>query len=450
MQLKLKKGFDINLAGKAENHLVEKIVPETYSFKPTSFQGIHRPKVLVQEGDRVKAGTPLFFDKWNDKVMFTAPVSGEIVAIERGHRRFPLEMKIMADKAMEYVSFPKHTQAEIERLNREQVLSILLPSGVWPNIVERPFGMVPNPEHTPKAIFISAFDSHPLAPDYEFVFKGEEANLQAGIEVLKKLTDGDIHVSIPSGQASLFQKLSGTVLHEVSGPHPAGNVGVQIHHVDPINKGEYVWTVSPYGLQQIGKLFLQGAYDSSKIICLAGSEVDKPKYYKTYTGASIKPFVDGNLKNEHVRYIAGNVLTGKKINQNSTLGYHDSLLTVIPEGDNYDFLGWILPTSNKLSFQKAFGLLSFLSPKKERVLSTNTNGEERAFVQTGVFEQVLPMDIYPIFLLKSILARDFEEMEALGIYELIEEDVALCEFVDVSKMDIQAILREGMDALQQA
>ncbi len=450
MQLKLKKGFDIHLVGKAEPKLVEQVDSETYSFRPTDFVGIQRPKVIVNEGDTVQAGTPIFFDKWNKEVQFTAPVSGEVVKIERGEKRFPVEIRILADKEISYVEFPRYSENEIANLTREQVLEPLLKSGVWPNLVERPFGLIPNPEHEPRDIFISAFDTHPLAPDYEFIFKGEEKYLQAGINALQRLTTGQIHISVQTGSNSLFKSLKGVQIHEFSGPHPAGNVGVQIHHVAPINRGEFVWTTTPHGLQQIGRLFLEGKYDCTQIISLAGSEVKSPQYYKVKSGIPVKKVIEGNLKQDHVRIISGNVLTGTRTKLEGNLGFLDHMISVIPEGDYHEFLGWILPTSKKLSFHKAFGLLSFLSPKKERILDTNMHGEERAIVQTGVFEQVLPMDIYPIYLIKAILARDFEEMEALGIYEVIEEDLALCEFVDVSKMEIQSILREGIEALQEA
>jgi Na+-transporting NADH:ubiquinone oxidoreductase subunit A len=450
MNLKLKKGFDINLAGKAKPELAGEIISEIYSFKPTDFNAITRPKVLVNEGDTVKAGTPIFRDKKNEQVYFCAPVSGEVVSITRGAKRFPEEFKILADKEIQYVEFPKYSESDITRLSKEEVLEAMLKSGVWPNLVERPFGLVPNPDNEPRDIFISAFDTHPLAPDYEFVFKGQEKYLQAGVTALQKLTKGRIHISIPSGNSSIFKSLTGVQIHQVSGIHPAGNVGVQIHHIAPISRGEHVWTTTPYGLQQIGRLFLDGRYDSSKVIALAGSEVIEPKYYQIKNGISIAKLVENKLKDTNSRIVSGNVLTGLKVSKEDIIGFNHNLISVIPEGDDYEFLGWILPTSKKLSFHRAFGLFSFLSPKKERVLNTNMNGEERAIVQSGVFEQVLPMDIYPVFLLKAILANDFEEMEALGIYEVLEEDFALCEFVDVSKMEIQRILREGIDALQEA
>ncbi len=446
--IKLKKGFDINLAGKAEMKYAEVAQPETFAYKPDSFHGILRPKVMVEEGDSVKAGTPILFDKKNPKVKHVAPVSGEIVEIRRGEKRKLLEIVILADKEMEYEQYTP--QENIDTMTREEALDNMLKGGTWVNLVQRPYGVIADPEETPKAIFISGFDTHPLAPDMNMLFKGEkEKYFQAGIEVMKKLTPGSVHISLPGDNEvpALFNSAKGVEVHKFSGPHPAGNVGVQIHHIDPINKGDAVWTINPFGVIQIGKFFLNGTYDASKVVALAGSEVKNPQYYKTYTGASIKNMVDGNISSNNVRYISGNVLTGSKINSDGHIGFFDHLVTVIPEGDHYELVGWIKPTTNKLSFQRAFGLLSFLNHNKEFVVDTNTKGEPRAFVQTGVFEQVTPMDILPTYLMKAILAEDFDDMEALGIYEVIEEDMALCEFVDVSKHDVQAIIREGLDLM---
>ncbi len=448
--IKLKKGFDINLAGKAEKRLAEVDQPETFAYKPTSFHGILRPKVTVNEGDNVKAGAPILFDKKNERVIHVAPVSGEIVEIKRGEKRKLLEIVILADKQMEYVQHKKYSVSDIGNASREEAVEHLLGSGAWLNIVQRPFGIIADPEEAPKAIFISAFDSSPLAPDYDMLFRGEDQYFQAGIDVIKKLTPGLIHLNINSDHevAQIFAHAKNVQLNKFSGPHPSGNVGVQIHHIDSINKGDVVWTINPFGVIQIGKLFLEGIYDSSKVVALAGSEVNNPQYYKTYTGASIKKMVTGNIKSDNVRYVAGNVLTGEKIDAEGHIGYFDNMVTVIPEGDYHEMFGWILPTTNKLSFQRAFGLLSFLNPKKEFVVDTNLKGEPRAFVQTGVFEKVTPMDILPTYLLKAILAEDYDDMEGLGIYEIIEEDLALCEFVDVSKHDVQSIVREGLDLIQ--
>lgn len=448
--IKLKKGFDIRLVGKAEKKIAEVASPETFAVKPTDFVGLERPKVVVNEGDTVKAGTPLFFDRKSERVLYTSPVSGEVAEIKRGEKRKLLEIKILADKEIQYEDFQKFSSSEISGLSKDAVVNHLLKSGAWPNIIQRPYGIVANPEDSPKAIFISTFDTSPLAPDYEFLLKGQEQYFQIGVDVLKKLTSGPIHLGVngASEVSTLFTNVKGAQINKFSGPHPAGNVGVQIHHTDPINKGDIVWTVNPFGVVQIGKLFAEGRYDASKLVALAGSEVKNPQYYKTYSGANIKNFIANNLNSQHVRFISGNVLTGERISNDGYLGYYHNLITVIPEGDYYEMLGWLKPTANKLSFHRAFGLLSFLSPKKEYVLDTNTKGEERAFVMTGAFEKVLPMDIYPTHLLKAILAEDYDNMEALGIYEVIEEDLALCEFIDVSKHDVQAILRGGLTLIK--
>jgi Na+-transporting NADH:ubiquinone oxidoreductase subunit A len=450
--IRLKKGFTINLAGKAAAKVVETEQPETFVIKPTDFYGLYMAKSLVKEGDNVKAGTPLFQDKRHESMVFASPVSGEIVEVKRGEKRKLLEIKILADKKVEHESFRKYSVSEINNLSAADIKSQILSSGVWPNLVQRPFGVVADPAVTPKAIHISAFDSHPLAPDYSILFKGQDQFFQVGVDVLKKLTSGAVHVNThaTSEIATVFSQVKGAEVNKFSGPHPAGCVGVQIHHIDPINKGQVVWTINPAGVIQIGKLFLNGVYDASKLIAVTGSEVKTPQYYKTYTGASVKKFVEGNLNNDHVRVISGNPLTGSAIGKDGHIGFFDAQLSVLPEGDYAEFVGWITPGERKLSFHRAIGLFSFLSPGKERVVDTNTHGEPRAFVQSGIFEQVTPMDILPTHLLKSILAQDIDEMEALGIYEVIEEDLALCEFVDVSKHNVQEILREGLELVQQS
>ena len=446
--IKLKKGFDINLVGKASNNIADTSVPEVFALKPEDYIGLQRPKLLVKEGDIVKAGTPVFHDKKDEHIMYCSPVSGEISEIKRGEKRVILEILIKADKEIQYEEFDKFSVSDLSKQTREQLQTQMLKSGVWTNIIQRPFGVIANHEETPKAIFVSGFDSHPLAPDYGVIYKGQEQYLQAGFEVLKKFTLGAVHFNLRGNAEipSVFSQVKGVEINKVSGKHPAGNVGVQIHHINPINKGDLVWTLNPWGVILIGKLFLEGHYDASKIVALVGSEVSTPQYYKSFAGASIKNMIENNIKSEHVRFISGNVLTGSKIDKEGYIGYYDNMVTVIPEGDEHEFLGWILPTFKKLSFHRAFGLLANTS--KEFSINTNANGEPRAFVQTGAFERVTPMDILPTHLLKAILAEDFDDMEGLGIYEVIEEDLALCEFIDVSKHDVQSIVREGLDLIQ--
>ncbi|MCA6432756.1 MAG: Na(+)-translocating NADH-quinone reductase subunit A [Cytophagales bacterium] len=450
--IRLKKGFTINLAGKAASKVVEIEQPDTFVIKPTDFHGTYMPKPVVKEGDTVKAGSPLFHDKRHESIIYSAPVSGEVVEIKRGEKRKLLEIKILADKKVEYETFKKYTISEISNLSAAALKEQLLASGVWPNLIERPFGVVADPGVTPKAIHISAFDTHPLAPDYTVLYKGQDQYFQVGVDILKKFTSGNVHINThaTSEISTLFSQVKGAEVNKFSGPHPVGCVGVQIHHLDPINKGQIVWTIAPAGVIQIGKLFLNGIYDASKLVALTGSEVKSPQYYKTYTGASVKKFLQDNLKQDHVRVISGNPLTGTSVGKEGHIGFFDQQISVLPEGDYAEFVGWITPGERKLSFHRAIGLFSFLSPGKERVVDTNTHGEPRAFVQSGIFEQVVPMDILPSHLLKSILAEDIDEMEALGIYEVIEEDLALCEFVDVSKHKVQEILREGLELVQQS
>ncbi|MBK6266930.1 Na(+)-translocating NADH-quinone reductase subunit A [Marivirga sp. S37H4] len=447
--IKLKKGFDINLAGKAAKVVSDAPKPETFAIKPTDFPSITRPKLLVEQGDKVKAGTPLLYDKMADNILYCSPVSGEIAEINRGDKRKLLEIRILADTENQYETFEKFSSSDLKGLSKEDAINQMLKSGVWANIIQRPYGIVANPEDKPKAIFISAFDTHPLSPDYNFIYKDQDEAFQTGLNILKKLTTGKVHLNISADNevARMFSQAEGVQINQFSGKHPAGNVGVQIHHLDPINKSDVAWTVKPYGVIQIGKLFLEGKYDASKIVALTGSEVKEPKYYKTFTGASIKNIIKDNIKEGHVRYITGNPLTGEKISDTGYLGFYDEQITVVPEGDFEELLGWIKPTTSKLSFYRAIGLLSFLNKKKEYVLNTNTNGEERAFVLTGRFEEVLPMDILPMYLFKAIMAEDFDEMEALGIFELVEEDVALCEFIDTSKHELQMILRKGINLM---
>jgi len=448
--VKLKKGFDIKLVGKAEKQLVDFQQAQTFAVKPTDFIGMGRPKVLVAEGDLVKAGTPILFDRKSEKVMYVSPVSGEVVEIKRGEKRKLLEIKILADSQIAYEQFNKFSDADILSASRGQIVEQLTKGGAWPQLIQRPYGIVADPADEPKAIFISGFDTHPLAPDLGFTLQGQERFFQAGIDILKKLTSGKVHLNLKDAaeNAPLFTNAKGVQINKFSGAHPAGNVGVQIHHIDPINKGDIAWTITPYGVSQIGKLFLEGVFDASKIIAVTGSEAKRTGYVKTYSGACVDKLVAGNTQSDNVRVVSGNVLTGEKILRDGYLGYYHNQITILPEGDYFEFMGWAKPTADKLSYHRALGLFSFLSPNKEFALDTNTRGEERAFVQTGIFESVTPMDIYPVYLLKAIMAEDYDEMEELGIFEVIEEDLALCEFVDVSKHPVQQILRKGIELIQ--
>ncbi|WP_436515682.1 Na(+)-translocating NADH-quinone reductase subunit A [Ekhidna sp. To15] len=447
--IKLKKGFDINLAGKAENKTIEVPQPDTFALKPTDFSGLSRPKLVVKEGDNVKAGSPVFFERNVEDILYTSPVSGEIVEIKRGEKRKVLEVKILADKEIEFEKFKNFSASEVGSISKEDALDQLKKSGGWTSIIQRPYGVIANPEDTPKAIFISTFDSSPLAPDYSFVLQGQEQYFQAGIDILKKFTVGSIHLNV-DGRAEvsqLFSNAKNIQLNTIDGPHPAGNVGVQIHHIDPIAKGDIVWTVNPIDVAMIGKLFIDGIYDTSRLVALTGSQMKERGYAKLFSGACLNKL---DVEGDDNRYISGNVLSGEGIGSEGYLGRYHHQITVIPEGKYEEFLGWILPSTKKLSFHKAFGMLTFLNGKnKEFEVDTNAHGEERNFVISGAFENVMPMDILPTYLFKAILAEDYDDMEALGIYEVVEEDVALCEFIDISKNPLQEILREGIDLIKE-
>lgn len=443
VSVKLKKGFDLRIQGIAEKKLAGEIQSVSYAVKPVDFPGLV-PRLAVKPGDNVQAGTPLFIDKLRPEIKFTSPVSGLVIASERGDRRKLLEV-VVEKKGDEFVDFGK---ADPSKINREQIKNHLLESGLWPAIRQRPYNIIARPHDVPKAIFISGFDTSPLAPDFNFIMDNSSSSFfQTGLTALTKLTEGRVNLILNGkGEASeSLKKCTGVEISYFSGPHPAGNVGVQIHHLNPINKGEIVWVVNLQDVLSVGRLFEEGIYKHERIVALTGSEVLHPQYYKILSGASVESMLRDNVKDGHLRIISGNVLTGTRIRSDGYLGYYDSQVTVIPEGDYYEFFGWAMPGLNKFSFSKTFA--SSLIPKKSYNLDTNMHGEERAFVMTGKYEQVVPMDIYPMQLLKAILAQDVELMENLGIYEIAEEDFALCEFICSSKIEIQSIVRQGLDLM---
>lgn len=441
---KIKKGLDIKLIGKAEKVLEKADRSETYAIKPADFHGL-TPKLKVKVDTDVKAGSPLFFDKYNPEINFASPVSGKVIAVNRGERRRILEVVIQADAETQYEQFRK---ADPNGLSREEVKEELLKSGLWAFIRQRPYDIMAKPKDTPKAIFISAFDTAPLAADFDFLVEGEADAFQAGLDALAKLTDGKVHLNINPNttQSKVFTEAKNVVLNQFTGVHPAGNVGVQIHHVAPINKGEVVWVIRPQEVIFIGRLFQKGIYDVSRKIALCGSEVKTPCYFETILGASVRNILKGKLKDdEKIRVISGNVLTGTHIPEDGFLGFYDSQITVIPEGNKFEFLGWALPGLNKFSMSKSF--FSWATPNREYKLDANLHGEHRAYVVSGEYEKVLPMDVLPVHLIKSILVEDVDQMEQLGIYEVAPEDFALCEFVCTSKINVQDIVRQGIDLM---
>lgn len=438
--IKIKKGLNINLLGEAKKS-VSLYLAKEFAIKPTDFIGVF-PRLLVKEGDAVKAGSPIFHDKFKEKVIFVSPVSGTIKQIKRGDKRVLEEIIISSDDNNDSIEFGKH---DPNSMDRASIIEFLIQAGIWPMIRQRPYSVIANPDDSPKAIFISAFDSSPLAPDLSMIIKEELNTFKTGLDVLAKLTSGKVHLGLPEGRSELAG-IKGVETTFYAGPHPAGNVGIHIHKLNPINKGEVVWTVNAQDVVIIGRLFNEGRYESSVVIALTGSEIKNPQYFKTFKGASIKDLMKDNLKSQNVRFISGNVLTGDKVRQDCYIGFYHQQITVIPEGNYHEFFGWATPGFNKFSFSKAF--FSYLSPRKKFMLDTNLHGGERALVMTGQYEQVLPMDVLPMQLIKSCMIEDIELMEKLGIYEVDEEDFALIEFIDTSKTNIQKIIRNGLDLVR--
>jgi len=440
--IKIKRGLDIKLVGVPEKELKEITSSKSFGIKPTDFPGI-TPKVVSKVDTLVKAGTTLFFDKYNPDVVFTSPVSGKVTAINRGERRRILEFVIEPDGKNESETFKKDKP---ENLSREEIKESLLKSGCWPFIRQRPFNIIPKSEITPRDIFITSFNSAPLTADLNFIVKDNFSAFQTGVNALTKLTDGKVYLGIKAGEVSnQFTNTANVEKYEFSGPHPAGNVGIQINKIKPVNKGEVIWTLNAADVIIIGRLFETGTYNPMRIIALAGSEIEHPKYYKTLLGTKLSDIANEELKNKDIkkRFISGDVLSGEKISENDYIGFYDSNVTVIPEGDKPEFFGWAKPGLNKFSVSKTF--FSWLTPNKEHILDANLHGGERPFIVTGELDKVFPMDIFPLQLIKSVLIKDLDLMEELGIYEVAEEDFALCEVINTSKIKIQTIIRDGFD-----
>ena len=441
--IKLRKGLDINLKGEAAEEFMSVKEPGFYSLVPDDFTGI-TPKVVVKEQEYVMAGGPLFIDKNHPELKFVSPVSGVVTSVERGARRKVLNIVVEAAAEQDYEEFGK---MDPSKMSAQEVKDALLQAGMFAFIRQRPYDVIADPTVTPKAIFISAFDSNPLAPDFEFVLKGEEANFQTGLDALSRMAKTYLSISVKQKAAALVQAKNVT-LTAFDGPNPAGNVGVQINHISPIVKGETVWTIGAEAVIFIGRLMNTGRVDLTRTVAVTGSEVLKPAYCKLRVGALLTNVFKGNVTTgKDLRYISGNVLTGKKVAPNGFLGAFDSQLSVIPEGDEiHEMLGWIMPRFNQFSVNRSY--FSWLMGKKEYVIDARIKGGERHMIMSNEYDRVFPMDIYPEYLLKAIIAGDIDRMEALGIYEVAPEDFALCEFVCSSKVEVQRIVRAGLDMLR--
>lgn len=439
--IKIKKGLDINLKGKASEVLLNGGKSETYAIVPDFYSGV-LPKVVAKVGDKVKAGSVLMIDKNRPEIKFVSPVSGEVTAVNRGAKRKVLSIVVTPDAQIEYEEFGKKNVAS---LKGDEVKEAMLNAGMWPFVMQRPYDIVATPGETPRDIFVSAFYSAPLAPDFNYLVKGQEADFQTGLDALAKLTNGKVYVGIRKGSA--VQQVKGVELVEVEGPHPAANASVLINHTKPINKGETVWTVDPANVIIIGRLFNKGIADFSRKVVITGSETTEQGYVQAISGCTIKSLLGGRVATDaHIRIISGNVLTGTKVTMEDYLGAYDNQITVIPEGDEtHEFLGFAMPRTNQYSMSHSY--FSWLMGKKEYVLDARIKGGKRAMIMSNEYDKVFPLDIYPEYLLKAIIAFDIDKMENLGIYEVAPEDFALCEFVDTSKIELQKIVRDGLTLL---
>ena len=447
--IRICRGLDIPLKGQAKIQKKDPVVSEYIAIKPSDFLGI-TPKLVVKENDRVLAGDVIFIDKHQPELCIVSPVSGQIKTIERGAQRKILNILIQADSATEYRVLEP---LEVGVSTSETVKKTLLNSGLWAFINQRPFDILAQVDSKPKGIFISSFDTHPLAPSSEIVLAGQEKYLQIALDALSKIAP--VHLSVHQKMENLasFESLKNVQIHHFSGPHPAGNVGVQIHHIDPINKSEVAWTLDLFALIVIGKRLLENRYDVRKTIAVTGSALQEPFYVETVIGTAISTLVEHKNKHQNgsLRYISGNPLTGENVGEKGYLGFYHSQITVLPEGLKPKFFlteGWLSLGLNRFSNSRLYP--SFLTPNKQYEIDTNLNGEERAFVVTGELERVFPFDILPMQLIKSAMYGDIEEMENLGIYEVAPEDFALCEYVCTSKLNIQQIIREGLEKVQKS
>jgi len=442
----LRKGHNLNILGDPDKKVSTTVSEESIYLHPKDFQGI-KPKLLVKKSDIVSVGTPIFFDKLNPEVKFVSPVSGEISEITFGARRVIDRIVIKTDNNF---SMLERNLFNSSNLSAEELKGKLSECGLWPAIRQRPFSKIANPAETPRDIFISVLSTVPFAVDYVIALDGRVKDFQAGLDTLAKLTPGSLHLNMSDSEsAPVFTQAKNVILNRFNGPHPAGNIGVQIHHLAPISsKGDIVWYLNPQDVADIGEYLRTGNYPTQKIITVGGSSISKPTYLKIRKGTLLKDILTDNLNTKDgIRIISGDVLSGETRLLTQAVRFYDESITVIPESTDREFLGWALPGLNKYSLSRTF--LASLLPKKLTRFNTSLNGSHRAIISFGRWESVLPMDILPEFLVKSILARDIEEMEKLGIYECAEEDFALCSFVCQSKTDVSGIIRTGLQLAEQ-
>jgi len=437
-EIKLRKGYDVGIIDGALSSVSDTIAPKLFAVKPPDFIGF-KPKLLVDVGTEVKIATPLVYAKSDERIKLVSPVSGKVKEILRGERRVIEAVIIESDGKDDHEDF------DVKMANRDEIINGLLLSGLFPLIKQRPFARYANPDDTPRDIFVSTMDTSPLAADEEVILKGNEDSFQKGLDVLSKITSGKVHLGIKSKENS-FAKFKNCSINVFKGKHPAGNVGVQIHHIARIRSAsDIVWTCSVQTIIMIGRLFADSKLDTRVVVKVSGTDSPVKQYFNTRAGAQILSII-GTIETDS-RIISGNVLTGKKVSNDGFLGAFDNLISIIPEVKDTEFLGWLAPKFSTPSFWRTFAS-GLLTPKKKFAIDTRLGGGERALVVNRAYEDVLPMDIIPVYLIKSIITEDIEEMEALGIYEVAEEDLALCEYICPSKTEFQQIIRKGLDLIE--
>lgn len=441
--IRIHRGATINLKGQSEKILSDASPSKTFALKPDNFFGT-LPRLMVKEGEKIAEGAPVFHVKKDPRIVFVSPVSGLVKEVRRGAKRKILKIIIEKDEGEKL----SHKIPAFKSLDKKSVTDILLKTGAWPFIKQRPYGVMADPDVIPKSIYISTYASAPLDVDFEFLLKNHKEDFQKGIDVLNFLVDDPVSLSVDATFSGFFQNIKGVDLLPIKGPHPAGNVSVQIHKNNPLNMGEKVWEVRPEDVVNIGKLFSSGQFSAQRTVAVAGESVLQPQYVKTTIGAQISSITDisGFDNTQQNRFINGDVLTGKAEASDGHLDFYNNLFTIIPEGNHYRMFGWLPFMDNKIpSLSKTS--LSWLMGNQGYSVDTNMNGEERAFVVTGEMEKVFPMDIYPMQLLKACMAGDIEKMEALGIYEVIPEDFGLIDYANTSKIEAQEIIREGIELM---
>ena len=442
-EIRTRRGANLHIKGGAEQKFGKTTPAAVYALKPDDFFGT-LPKLLLKEGEKIASGTPIFFSKKNPEIKVVSPISGTIIAVERGPKRKIERILIEASKDQKSIT---HSVKGWETKSREELVQLLLDSGNRPFIHQRPYGILANPSDTPKAIFVSTVMTDPLHESFDFILKDDQQDFQKGIDLLNKFVDQPVFLGFDKASKSYFKNISGVQHYSVEGPHPAGNLSVHIQQISPLNMGERIWTVNAEDVANLGRFIITGVFSPQRTIAIAGNATEKPQYFKTVIGASLSPYIKAvGLKYENVRVINGNVLTGKGVNTSDYLGYYNNLVSVIPEGNHYRMFGWLPFKDNKIlslsntSFSRLFNRKGF-------EVDTNLNGEERALVVTGEMEKIFPLEIYPMQLLKACMVEDIEKMEALGIYEVVPEDFGLVDYANTSKLEAQEIIRQGIELM---